>query len=291
MAEVAGVDGALGTANDAVPSSVAPTGARRHFLGGLRTRLHHLRPQRLPLRRRIILTFALGSFALSAFLAAATYGFTKSTLLRQRDRTAIRQTYLNAQLLQSDLASDPAPATIVTRLRALGGLHAVVNTGGDWLPTDPNYDRSAVPEALRNRVISDGVAARMITNVRGEPVIVTGVPLPDADSAYFEFSSLIETRDTLRSVARSLIAAAAVTTGLGVLLGALSARRAVRPLADAAQAAKAIAGGRLDTRLEPTDDPDLSMLSQSFNDMAAALQSRVRMPASPPTSATSCAPR
>src|SRR4051794_24135815 len=151
------------------------------FFAGLRARLHRLRPQRLPLRRRIILTFALGSFALSAFLAAATYGFTKSTLLRQRDRTAIRQTYQNAQLLQSDLASDPAPSNVVTRLRALGATRAVVNTGGDWLVTDQTYDRSAVPDVLRNRVISDGVAARMITNVRREPVIVTGVPLPDSD--------------------------------------------------------------------------------------------------------------
>jgi signal transduction histidine kinase len=43
----------------------------------------------------------------------------------------------------------------------------------------------------------------------------------------------------------------------------------------AAQAASAIAGGRLDTRLESTDDPDLRILTESFNDMAAALQQRV----------------
>ncbi len=238
-----------------------------------------MRPHRLPLRRRIILTFALGSFALSAFLAAATYGFTKSTLLRQRDRTAIRQTYQNSTRLESDLASDPTSANTVSFLISLGVQRAVVNRNDEWLTIAANFDRSAVPADLRQRVINDGVAARMITSVRGEPVIVTGVPLPDAGAAYFEFASLIDTRDTLRSVARSLIAAAAVTTGLGVLLGALSARRAVRPLADAAQAAKAIAGGRLDTRLEPTDDPDLSMLSQSFNDMAAALQSRVEQDA------------
>ena len=61
----------------------------------------------------------------------------------------------------------------------------------------------------------------------------------------------------------------------GVLLGWFAANRAVRPLADAAQAAQAIAGGRLDTRLEPTDDPDLRVLANSFNDMAAALQARV----------------
>jgi len=54
-----------------------------------------------------------------------------------------------------------------------------------------------------------------------------------------------------------------------------AARRTVRPLATAAQAASAIAGGRLDTRLETTDDPDLSVLTDSFNDMAAALQQKV----------------
>ena len=47
------------------------------------------------------------------------------------------------------------------------------------------------------------------------------------------------------------------------------------PVADASEAAKAIAGGRLETRLAPTDDPDLGVLASSFNDMAAALQQRV----------------
>ena len=73
----------------------------------------------------------------------------------------------------------------------------------------------------------------------------------------------------------SLLFAGFITTLAGALLGTLVASRAVRPLGDAAQAAKAIAGGRLDTRLEPTDDPDLRVLANAFNDMAAALQARV----------------
>ena len=115
----------------------------------------------------------------------------------------------------------------------------------------------------------------MVTTINGQPVGIVGIPIPDQEANYFEFSELVDTQQTLRSVGRSLLAAAVVTTGLGVLLGSLAARRSVRPLADAAQAAKAIAGGRLDTRLEPNDDPDLRLLSTSFNDMAAALQQRV----------------
>ena len=60
-----------------------------------------------------------------------------------------------------------------------------------------------------------------------------------------------------------------------MLLGVFAARRAVRPVAEAAQAAKAIAGGHLGTRLPPTDDPDLGVLAGSFNDMASALQLRI----------------
>ena len=40
-------------------------------------------------------------------------------------------------------------------------------------------------------------------------------------------------------------------------------------------AAAALAGGRLDTRLEPSDDPDLRSITASFNDMAQALQERI----------------
>jgi signal transduction histidine kinase len=73
----------------------------------------------------------------------------------------------------------------------------------------------------------------------------------------------------------SLVLGAVITTALGVLAGQFAARRAVRPVGVAAQAAKAIAGGALDTRLPPTSDPDLGVLASSFNDMAAALQLRI----------------
>ncbi len=81
--------------------------------------------------------------------------------------------------------------------------------------------------------------------------------------------------ETLDSLRISLALAATFTVVVGIALGAMSSRRVVRPLANAAAAARAIADGRLDTRLEPTDDPDLNALSEAFNDMVATLQRRV----------------
>lgn len=80
---------------------------------------------------------------------------------------------------------------------------------------------------------------------------------------------------TLGSVRASLILATIITVLVGLVLGIVSSERVVRPLAGAADAARAIADGRLDTRLEPTDDPDLNALTEAFNDMVARLQERV----------------
>ena len=104
--------------------------------------------------------------------------------------------------------------------------------------------------------------------------IIVGWSVPDV-GAYFEFFPLDDVDSTLSNLRVALVLAALITTGLGVLVGILSARRAVRPLGTAAQAASAIAGGRLDTRLGHTEDPDLRVLTESFNDMAEALEKRV----------------
>lgn len=234
-----------------------------------------LRAIRLPLRRRILWTFALGSFALSAFLAAATYGFTKSALVRQREQAAIRSAYETAKVIDQELASDPPDSALLALLDDLSADSAVYYEN-HWITPQPRFSGSAVPEVLLERVALDGRGSRMIVTIQGNKTVAVGAPLEAAPgAAYFEFATMSDIESTLPNVARSLVAAAVVTTGLGVLLGALAARRSVRPLADAAQAAKAIAGGRLDTRLESTDDPDLSLLATAFNDMAAALQGRV----------------
>ncbi len=123
-------------------------------------------------------------------------------------------------------------------------------------------------------MIDDVIPARMITDVDGDPHVVVGWPLAEG-AAYFEFFTLDDVSTTLQSVQLSLYLAGGITIALAIIAGVVLSRRAVRPVADAAMAAKAIAGGRLETRLATTADPDLGALADSFNEMARALQERI----------------
>jgi signal transduction histidine kinase len=253
--------------------SEAPSASRVQRLAAS---LSAARPTRLGLRTRVLLMFSLGSLLLAVFLAAAAYSFTRSSLLTQRDRTAVAEVGKHADLAGTELANDSAVAAIA----ALGAqdVSQIVIYEGDVPEPSGTFDPAEIPQALLTRVRDDQVAARMVGLVDGAPAIIVGIPLVDvADdtAAYFEAVDISEIEETLNSVGLSLFFGALITSMFGVVLGWFAANRAVRPLADAAQAAQLIAGGRLDTRLEPSDDPDLRTLAQSFNDMASALQSRV----------------
>jgi two-component system, OmpR family, sensor histidine kinase MtrB len=243
--------------------------------GWFRRLVNRSRPAALGLRRRILLIFTLGSLLLSVFLATTTYGLTRSNVVRERIDTAINTSQRNAQGVERDLRSLPADAEAArASLTRIGVSDYLIWYADRWSGGGATFRDADVPPPLRTRVIDEATSASQVVRLGDELNVVVGWDLPGI-GAYFEAFSLDEADSTLSSVRLSLVLAAVITTGLGILLGVFSARRAVRPLGTAAQAASAIAGGRLDTRLETTDDPDLRILTESFNDMAEALQQRV----------------
>lgn len=236
-----------------------------------RTRPRILKP--IGLRSRILITFGLGSFALSLFLALATYNFTRSNLVENREKNVIGQAYENAAQLAIDLRSNPSNTqTVIERLTANRPL---LYFRGTWTGDNARFSSNVIDREMLVAIIDNREPRTMRIEVDKELVLAIGIPLDSADAAYFEFPSMKEVRSTLNSINFALTLAAIITTLLGIFLGAILASRAVRPLTAASQAAQAIAGGRLDTRLEETDDPDLSVLTSSFNNMAAALELRV----------------
>ena len=253
----------------ATPPAATATAARANLL-------ERLRPRRLSLRTRMAIMFAIGSLLLSGFLAMAAYTFTRSSLLNQRDRSAIEQAYRYAQIAQNELVSGAGTApSVIERLRAIGVNRSAVFVKDTWARSSSRFGEPLIPIALRQRVIQDKVPSRMVVRVEGRPSLVIGVPLTAANAAYFEVSDLGDTSSTLNSVRLSLLFGGLIATMAGAVVGWFAANRTVRPIGDAARAAKAIAGGRLDTRLEPTEDQDLRVLAEAFNDMALALQTKI----------------
>jgi len=243
--------------------------------GWVRRLVNRSRPAALGLRRRILLTMTVGALLLSLFLAITTYGLTRSNLVDERVEAAISTSQRNAQGAERDLRLLPATAEVAgASLTRIGVQDYLIWYGNVWTGGAATFQNPEIPPELVTKVIDNGESASQIVQIGEGLSIVVGWDIPGV-GAYFEAFSLQETNSTLSSVRLSLILAAVITTGLGVLLGIFAARRAVRPVASAAQAASAIAGGRLDTRLESTEDPDMRVLTESFNDMAEALQVRV----------------
>ena len=236
---------------------------------------------RFGLRARILLTFGLGSLALSAFLAVSTFNLTRTNVVADRESSSVTKAYDNAQKLALDLASNGADDAanndggVQQSLERLTLDHSLVFGNGEWFAGSDRFLPENLPEDLRVAVLDDGQPRMMRQENRGELFLVVAIPLEDNRYTYFEFAPVEDVRSTLNSITVALLIAGGVTTALGIILGSVAASRAVRPLTVASRAAKAIAGGRLDTRLQATDDPDLALITSSFNDMARALQTRV----------------
>jgi signal transduction histidine kinase len=230
---------------------------------------------RLGLRARFTIAFAIGGLVLSAILAAVTYGLVRENIVRQRESSATRQVYLNANFIRDSLrTAGLSPIELLDGLANPTGASPVLVVGGQAFGTSLDRGRDEVPQELRDRVHA-GDPARMRFTLDDEPQLAIGIPLPAVDAEYYEIVSLAETQRTLNSLGIALLAAALVSTIAGAVVGATSSRRVLRPLAHIGEAAQAIAGGRLDTRVARPDDVDLAALIDSFNGMATALQERI----------------
>jgi signal transduction histidine kinase len=241
-------------------------------------RLSRFRPARLGLRARITIAFALGAMVLSAILASTTFALTRANLRSQRESAVLSEVYVNASIVRNrlpELTVEQIQSQLLPSLQVQAGSRPLLHYGDRWYSLTAEVGQDALPVALRSIVADSTQPARMTFALKDKTALAVGVPLPAVDAEYFEIVDLDDLESTLESLGFSLFGASILTTLAGAGLGWWASRRALRPLADVSQAAEAIAGGRLDTRLEAAEDPDLGGLAASFNEMAQALQDRV----------------
>jgi signal transduction histidine kinase len=233
---------------------------------------------KLGIAARITAIFGLAALVLSVSMGGLSYFTTRHFLVAERESAAQHQTFANANLVRSSLQSgNNKYAQLLASLDAGSVSHSVLYHLGTAYTGSLSVSASSLPAKLRFEVLTGTAATQTTrTGAQGEPEIVVGVPIPSVHAAYFEVFSLSDLDHTLRVLSLTLVVVGIFTTLLGAALGRFASTRSLRPLAGVSSAAVAIAGGRLDTRLEPDQaDPALEDLTNSFNAMVDQLQVRI----------------
>ena len=235
---------------------------------------------RIGLRGRVTGALAIAGILAAVVLSALTLTLTRQVLLTDSNQVADALTFTNAQTVQRTLAGDLSPGAtqaVVDSLNTAEGSRPLISTDAEnSFSLDGSFTLEQVPLSLQNTV-AEGNAANIVTSIDGEPFIVYGIPLQDFENVvYFEAFPLISVEETLETLQFVLLGGGLVVAGLAALAGRAVAINALSPLTNVSRAAEAIAGGRLDTRLDTEADEDLERFATSFNDMAGALEERVQ---------------
>ena len=232
---------------------------------------------KLGIGARITAVFGLGALILSVLMGGLSYFTVRHFLLAGRESAAQHQTFLNASAVRASLqGGDTAYPLLLSNIDAGTNAHSVLFHGSKTYISSESVTAAAIPHQLRDIVLSGSAATQTLRTPQGTAEIVVGVPVRSVQADYFDVFDLSDLDHTLRVLALALIVAGVVTTIFGIALGRFASTRSLRPLAVVSRAARAIAGGDLDTRLDlEAADPDLEGFTYSFNAMVDQLQERI----------------
>ena len=237
---------------------------------------------------RLTLAYAIGALLLSTIVAFASFTIAQNRLLETERSNAREQFARNALQVRTDLARIPADADEEFRSLAYTNLNDNLRrpNGSISLLLPPTgsgvgvLTEAEIPSDFRSVVLQNRLAEHLYESPTEAGVVtanyIIGVYMEDLGAQYFEVLNLDELEATTSSLSQILLVTAIAASLAGAGLGYYSARRALAPVFRVSNAAQAIADGDFKTRLDPTVDPDLAVLSRSFNDMVDALETRIR---------------
>jgi signal transduction histidine kinase len=226
----------------------------------------------MSLRRRLTIAFMLAVGVSAAVLAVGSYVVVRHNLLSDSVASAEKQARRNLAIAPTYLGQGPDALLAAYARNQAEFLTAGIRRGR---PFASSFKASAqeVPSGLR-RLVRRGDLAYERKQSGGTNYLIVGGPAGSSTELYFFFSE-----DDLRhelAVLRNILAAGvAILVLLAGFAGALLARRTLRPVGRASEAARSLAEGLLETRLPVEGRDEFGVWAQSFNEMAGALEAKI----------------
>jgi two-component system sensor histidine kinase MtrB len=254
---------------------------------------------RSSLQTRVVLTTLVVSSLVVALFISLLLESVGRGLVDAKTRTALGEARSGVVSLEGDprlLSEELTDGEAVNQLedvfadlvdRAAGSdyevlLAGVPGTGGAF--SSGGLGGDDVPEELTDRLDAREAPAYVFAPVPAGAserslVVASPVRLPTQVGEYrlFHVFPLTAERETLSLVRRTATVSGVLLVGLLALITGLVARQVVAPVRAAARTAARLASGRLDERLTVRGEDEIAQLGSSFNSMADALQSQIRL--------------
>jgi signal transduction histidine kinase len=224
------------------------------------------------LRRRLTIAFVLAVGLSAAALATGSYFVVRHNLLSDSVDSAVLQARRNLEIAPTYLRQGPGAGDLLAAYRRRGNFETVgIDHGRPFSSTFLGLRQ--VPAELK-RLVRRGELGYQRETVAGTHYVVVGGPGGRGAELYFFFSeeSLRHELAVLRNI---LLAGVGILVLLAGFAGAILARRTLRPIGRASEAARSLAEGLLETRLPVEGRDEFGAWAQSFNEMAAALEGKI----------------
>jgi two-component system sensor histidine kinase MtrB len=223
------------------------------------------------LRRRLVVAFVLVATVSAGALAVASYLLVREARLDGSLTTSAAEAREDLNLAASITYQE---ASDFVRAYEQRGTHAVlIFPGGRKVVSDAQVN-PPIPAVLGG-FVGRGQLGYQRMDVAGLPYLVLAGRVPGSAAQLYLFFSEQSIQRNLAQLRNTLAAAWLGVLLLAALVGRALARRTLGPVARASEAARLIAGGRLDTRLPVGAADEFGAWAAAFNEMADALEAKI----------------
>ncbi len=227
---------------------------------------------RFGLRTRVALVFAVLSMVVAVLVASGIYLVSRTYLTNQRQSVALTRALADARSVDAGIAGGTQPGEVLSQLPVVGASQALMRVGSVWYSRGSTVSPADIPVSLIDLTLTEGGAQQ--TFVIGDEYFYA-VAVYTRSGLYVELFPLSDLLETLRNGALLLVLLALGAFVVGGAIGRYVGGLLMRPLRRMGAGAQRLAAGDLSVRLPDTGDPDLDPISDSFNEMAVAVASRI----------------